>query len=57
MEKFFAALREQHPGFEVVDVRFLAERTAARDQDAGSMDADLADAVRSASCVGADAFA
>jgi hypothetical protein len=56
MEKFFAAIRDQHPDFEVVDVRFLAERSAACDQDAGDMDALLAEAVKNATPITAESL-
>lgn len=51
MEKLFAALREKHQGFEVVDVRFLVARNEVDGRDAGRIDGALAKAVREAELV------
>jgi hypothetical protein len=48
MEKLFDALRDQHPGCEVVDVRFLVNQFLVDDQDVEALDRDLAEAVRTA---------
>jgi hypothetical protein len=48
MEKLFAALQEQHPGFDVVDVRFLANQPEVNGRQALEMDEDFAKAVREA---------
>ncbi len=48
MEKLFAALREKHPGFDVVDFRLLANQHEADGQDVEQIDAAFAEAVRTA---------
>lgn len=48
MEKLFDALRHQHPGCEVVDVRFLVNQFLVDDQDVEQLDADLAEAINNA---------
>ena len=45
MEKLFNALRDQHPGCEVVDVRFLVNLYQVEDQDVDDLDSELAEAV------------
>lgn len=50
MEKLFAAIRDRHPGCEIVDVRFLVNKLeldpAGHDVDA--LDVALANAVKNA---------
>ena len=48
MEKLFDAVRSQHPGCEVVDVRFLVNLDDVNDQDVDVLDAQLAHAVEHA---------
>lgn len=48
MEKLFAALQEQHAGFDVVDVRFLANQPEVNGRLASEMDEEFAAAVREA---------
>ena len=48
MEKLFDALRSQHPGCEVVDVRFLVNLYQVDDQNVDELDKQLALAVASA---------
>jgi hypothetical protein len=48
MEKLFAALAEQHPGFSVVDVRFLADNSRADNQNPDELDQQFADAISGA---------
>jgi len=48
MEKLFNAIRNQHSGCEVVDVRFLADQYEVNDQDVIKLDVELAEAVSSA---------
>lgn len=48
MEKLFAAIRDRHPGFEVVDVKLLANQHEVDGQDASELDEQLARAVREA---------
>ena len=57
MHKLFAALREKHPGCEVVDVRFLVDHNEVNGRDASLLDAAFAKAVKTAERVElADAF-
>lgn len=46
MEKMFAALRERHPGYEVVDVRFLVDQHEANGRPAQELDKAFAKAIR-----------
>ena len=48
MEKLFDAIRGQHPGCEVVDVRFLVNLDDVNDQDVDVLDKQLAYAVEHA---------
>ena len=50
MEKLFAAIRDQHPGCEVVDVRFLVNKGQLdpKGHDVDKLDDSLADAVLNA---------
>ncbi len=48
MEKLFDAIRDQHPGCEVVDVRFLVNQYDVDDQDIDDLDEKLAHAVKHA---------
>jgi hypothetical protein len=48
MDKLFDAIRNQHPGCEVVDVRFLVNQFDVNDQDVDNLDTALADAVNTA---------
>lgn len=48
MEKLFAAICEQHPGFEVVDVKLLANQHEVNGQDSAELDEQFAKAVREA---------
>lgn len=48
MNQLFAAIREQHPGFEVMDVRLLANQNEVDNQDPEQLDVEFAAAVRSA---------
>lgn len=48
MEKLFAALREQHLGFEVVDVRFMVSQREVKEFDLDRLDEQLAHAVNTA---------
>lgn len=48
MEKLFNAIRDQHPGCEVVDVRFLVNLYEVEDQDVDDLDNKLAEAVLTA---------
>ena len=51
MQKLFAALRERHPGYEPVDVRFLVNQMEVDGRSAGVLDAQLAKAVADAEVV------
>ena len=55
MEKLFAALRGLHPGHEVVDVRFLMNRSFPRELSVTALDAQLAYAVTHAQKMDVDA--
>jgi len=57
MEKLFAALREKHHGCDVVDVRFSIHHGEVNGMPASSMDAALANAVKSAKQVDISALA
>ncbi len=48
MEKLFDAIRSQHPGCEIVDVRFLVDQYQVDNQDVAELDAALAKAVEEA---------
>lgn len=48
MDKLFEAIRIQHPGFEVVDVKFLVNQREVNGQDSGCLDVELARAVSEA---------
>lgn len=48
MDKLFDAIRSQHPGCEVVDVRFLVDQYQVDNQDVDGLDAALAKAVEEA---------
>ncbi len=50
MEKLFDAIRDQHPGCEVVDVRFLVNKLELQDEghDVDALDASLAEAIMNA---------
>lgn len=48
MEQLFTALRDQHPGCDVVDVRFLVNLQQVEDQDVDELDNKLAQAVQTA---------
>lgn len=48
MNNLFEAIRNQHPGCEVVDVRFLVDQYQVDNQDVGELDAALAKAVDAA---------
>ncbi len=48
MEKLFDALREKHPGYDVVDVRFLVDYQSTDGRQAAEFDGEFADAVRKA---------
>jgi hypothetical protein len=45
MDKLFAAIHRQHPGFEVVDVKFLANQVEVDGQGADGLDEAFAVAV------------
>ncbi len=45
MKKLFDAIRSQHPGCEIVDVRFLVDQYQVDNQDVDELDAALAKAV------------
>jgi hypothetical protein len=45
MEKLFAALRERHPGYDVVDVRFLVDQTQVDGSPAENLDSAFAEAI------------
>lgn len=51
MNKLFDAIRSQHPGCEVVDVRFLVDQYAVDNQDVDVLDAALAKAVEKAESI------
>lgn len=51
MEKLFNAIRDQHSGCEVVDVRFLADQYQVDDQDVDKLDCDLAKAISNAESI------
>ena len=46
MNMLFAAIREQHPGFEVMDIRLLANREEVDGQSPADLDRPFAAAVR-----------
>lgn len=48
MNKLFDAIRSQHPGCEVVDVKFLVNLFNVNDQDVDKLDDELAKAVTEA---------
>ena len=48
MEKLFAAVRDQHPGFEVLDVKLLANQHEVDGQAADQLDDMFAHAIRNA---------
>lgn len=48
MEKLFAAVRDRHPGFDVVDFRLLVDQRSEGSESADDLDAQLAAAVASA---------
>ncbi|WP_168173897.1 hypothetical protein [Thioclava sp. DLFJ5-1] len=48
MERLFQAIREQHPGFDVLDVKLLANQHEVADQDATELDSAFAVAVNNA---------
>lgn len=48
MEKLFAAIRDQHPDFEVLDVKLLANNHEVADQDAASLDSAFQEAITDA---------
>lgn len=50
MENLFAALHDQHPGYEVIDVRFLVNKLelAPEGHNVADLDRDLATAVMNA---------
>lgn len=48
MEKLFDAIRNQHPGFEVVDVKFLVNPLEVDGQDAEALDIEFAKAINEA---------
>lgn len=48
MHKLFDALREQHPGYDVVDFRLLANQQEVNGRSAKELDDEFAEAVRSA---------
>jgi hypothetical protein len=48
MEKLFAALRERHPGYDVVDVRFLVDQNKVDGRPAEELDDAFAKAIRKA---------
>lgn len=48
MEQLFQAIRDQHPGFEVLDVKLLANQHEVAGQDANELDEDFAKAIRQA---------
>lgn len=48
MEQLFDALHRQHPGFEVVDVKFLVNQLEVGGQDPDELDAMFAKAVAEA---------
>ena len=45
MEKLFAALRERHPGKEIVDVRFLLDFSEVNGQRAADLDEAFSKAI------------
>jgi hypothetical protein len=45
MNKLFDAIRSQHPGCEVVDVRFLVDQYQVNNQNVDELDNALAEAV------------
>lgn len=48
MEKLFAALQAKHPGYQVVDVRFMVEGSEADGRPASELDGAFARAVSAA---------
>jgi hypothetical protein len=48
MEKLFAALRERHPGYDVVDVRFLVDQSRVDGRPAEELDGAFAEAIQKA---------
>lgn len=48
MDKLFQAIREQHPGFDVLDVKLLANQHEVADQDAAELDGAFAVAIENA---------
>lgn len=48
MEKLFDALRSQHPGCDVVDVRFLVNQYDVDDQDVDVLDEQLSVSIKNA---------
>lgn len=48
MEKLFAALRERHPGYDVVDVRFLVDHNHVNGRSASALDRAFAKAISDA---------
>ena len=48
MDKLFEAVRHQHPGFEVLDVKLLANQQEVADQDAAELDDAFAASVTAA---------
>lgn len=51
MEKLFEAIQGEHPGCEVVDVRFMVNHFDVDDQDVDELDEALAGAVKEAELV------
>ena len=56
MQKLYQALGEAHPGFEVVDVKFMVNPGDANDQKSIDLDPLLATSVEKAVEVGAASF-
>lgn len=48
MEKLFSAIRDQHPGFEVLDIKLLANQLEVDCQDASVLDDQFELSIRSA---------
>ncbi|WP_425051515.1 hypothetical protein [Psychromarinibacter sp. S121] len=48
MEKLFQAIRDQHPGYDVLDVKLLANQHVVADQSATELDDAFSDAILAA---------
>lgn len=57
LDKLFAAIRDQHSGYEIVDFRLLANQNEANGQDVEQLDVDFAQAVENAVDISVDELA